>query len=438
MKKNYFFGMLLFCNAVLFSQTFNDFNNGAADGGLWSSAANWTLGITPISAHTVRISNSAVSFVDANFTVARLQNGNTTTTNRFINSSNGGILTIDPNTATIAEAIAITNVSASAVKMGIRGKININNSAGATAFSRITNANNVDNILEFEPTSVLTITTPLEIFKAGGATSSNNFFFNGKIEGVANLRLTANTTATFGNSVSNAGYTGELVLQATSSLIVNTADDVIFYDGLKIQVNGNNASTTLNGANVFNSAVVVGGTNTFNFNVNKNQSAMTNIIFQGGGTLNMVVNDAVTNLTFANNSANPWLTGTVNITGFKNGVIRFGTDNTGLTAQQLTQIQAPGITAFALDNEGYLIDAATASLSDFEENTINPIAFPTLASDRIYFKKLQNNVKIFDITGKVLVHNTTNNQSEIAVETLATGMYFIVFDNKKVERFLKK
>lgn len=437
MKKNYSFLLLILCTSITVAQTFNDFNNGAADGGLWSSAANWTLG-TPISTHTVRTTNSAVSFVDANFTVARLQNANTSTTDRFVNSKDGGILTIDPNTATLASAIAITNVSASAVKLGLRGKITINNSAGATAFSRITNANNVDNSTEFESTSILILTTPLEIFKAGGATASNNYFFNGKIEGAANFRLAANTIAIFGNSVSNAGYTGEMVLQATSSLIVNTADDVIFYDGLKIQVNGNNASTTLNGANVFKSGITVGGTNTFTFNINKNQSAMTNIIFQGAGTLNLVVDNAVTNLTFANNSANPWLTGTINITGFKNGVIRFGNDNTGLTAEQLSQISATGINAFALDSEGYLIDAATASLNDFEENTINPIAYPTLASNKIYFKKLQNNVKIFDINGKVLVHKTTVDQSEIDIETLSSGMYFILFDNKKVERFLKK
>jgi hypothetical protein len=437
MKKNYFLLLLLLCKTVLFSQTFNDFNNGAADGGLWSSAANWSLGV-PISTHTVRTANSAVSFVDGNFTIARLQNGNTSTTDRFVNSKDGGVLTIDPNTATLASAIAITNVSASAVKLGIRGRVNINNSAGATVFSRITNANNVDNVLEFEPTSVLTITTPLEIFKAGGATSSNNFFFNGKIEGGANLRLTANTIATFGNSVSNAGYTGELVLQATSSIIVNTADDVVFYDGLKIQVNGNNASTTLNGANVFKSGITVGGTNIFTFNVNKNQSAMTNIIFQGEGTLNMVIDNAVTNISFANNSANPWLTGTVNITGFKNGVIRFGTDNTGLTAQQLTQIQATGITAFALDSEGYLIDAATASVGDFEENTINPIAYPTISSDIINFKEAQNNVKVFDVNGRVILHNTAKNQTGLTVSSLPRGLYFVVFNNKKVEKIIKQ
>lgn len=435
MKKNYFILLLLLCNTVLFAQN-NDFNNAGSDGGLWSNPANWSLSITPTSAHTVRTANSATSFVDANFTVFRLQNLNSTETDRFVNSSSGGILTIDPNTATLASAIAIQNVSANGVKLGLRGKINIQNSA--TAFSRITSSNNAANVIEFESSSTLTLTTQLEVFKAATATAGTDYLFNGKIEGTGNFRVAANTTATFGNSVSNAGYTGELVLLGGANLIVNTADDVVFYDGIKIQVNGTNASTTLNGANVFNSGITVGGTNTYTFNVNKNQNAMTNIIFQAAGILNLVVDNAVTNISFANNSANPWLTGTVNITGFKNGVIRFGTDNTGLTAQQLSQIQATGITAFALDNDGYLIDAATASVGDFEENTINPIAYPTLASEKIYFKKLQNNVKIFDVTGKVLVHKTAADQSEIEVENLATGMYFIVFDNKKVERFLKK
>ncbi|MGK0290020.1 MAG: hypothetical protein ACI86H_001475 [bacterium] len=426
MKKIYTLLLLLFINTVLFSQDIDFTNNAGTGDKLWSTATNWTPNGVPSAANTVRLPLVVESIVDADFTITKIQTPFSTLGDVAV----GGTNTITINAA-VANAIAIENASGNDVSLIFKGKVNINNPAG---FSNMRNANGTGNTIEFAAGSLLTLSSGFQ--PSSGA--NNNFIFNGNIDGTGNFRLGANTTATFGNTVSNTGYAGELVQLLNSSIIVNTADDVVFYDGLKIQVNGNNASATLNGANVFNSGIIVGGTNTYTLNVNKNQNAMTNIIFQGGGTLNLAVDNAVTNLYFANNSANDWLTGTINITGFKNGVIRFGTDNTGLTAGQLSQIKATGITAFALDSDGYLIDAATASLSDFEENTINPIAYPTLASDKIYFTKLQNNVKIFDITGKVLVHKTAVDQSEIEVENLSSGMYFIVFDNKKVERFLKK
>lgn len=424
MKKNYTLFLLVFLSTFITAQE-NNFNNQGGDL-LWSNAANWSLAEVPIPAHTVRLPLIAESQVDLDLTILKLMT--VFSTGGDVSVAGDNTVTINPN---LANGIAIENASGNDVSLIFKGKVTINNPLG---FSNMRNGNGTGNTIEFAAGSLLTLSSGFQ----PSSGSNNNFFFNGKIEGTANLRFGANTTSTFANTVSNTGYTGELVQLLNTSLIVNTPDDIVFYDGLKIQVNGNNASATLNGENVFKSGITVGGTNTYTFNVNKNQNAMTNIIFQGGGTLNLVVDNAVTNVSFANNSANEWLTGTINITGFKNGVIRFGTDNTGLTAGQLSQIKATGITAFALDSNGYLIDAATASVGDFEENTINPIAYPTLASDKIYFKKLQNNVKIFDITGKVLVHNTTKDQSEIAVETLASGMYFIVFDNKKVERFLKK
>lgn len=424
MKKNYTLLLLIFLSTFINAQE-NNFNNQGGDL-LWSNAANWSLAEVPTPAHTVRLPLIVESKVDLDLSILKLMT--VFSTEGDVSVAGDKTVTINPN---LANGVAIENASGNDVSLIFKGKVTINNPAG---FSNMRNANGTGNTIEFAAGSLLTLSSGFQ----PSSGSNNNFLINGNINGTANLRLGTDTTVTFGNTVSNTGYTGELVQLGNSVIIVNTADNIVFYDGLKIQVNGNNASATLNGENVFKSGITVGGTNTYTFNVNKNQSAMTNIIFQGGGKLNLVLDNAVTNLSFANNSANAWSTGTINITGFKNGVIRFGTDNTGLTAGQLSQIKATGITAFALDSNGYLIDAATASIGDFEENTINPIAYPTLASDKIYFKKLQNNVKIFDITGKVLVHKTAVDQSEIEVENLSSGMYFIVFDNKKVERFLKK
>ena len=426
MKKNYLLLLLLLINTVLFSQNIDFTNNAGAGDKLWSTATNWTPNGVPGASSIVRLPLIVESLVDADFTIKQIQIPFATSGDVPV----GGTNTITINGA-LLNAVAIDNASNNDIKLIFNGKVTINNSAG---FSNMRNSNGTGNSIEFAEGSTLKLSTGFQPSEG----SNNDFFFNGKIEGTANLRFGANTTSTFGNTVSNTGYTGELVQLLNSSIIVNTSDDIVFYDGLKIQVNGNNSSATLNGANVFKSGITVGATNTYTFNINKNQNAMTNIIFQGGGTLNMVVDNAVANLSFANNSANAWLTGTINITGFKNGVIRFGTDNTGLTAGQLSQIKATGITAFALDSNGYLIDAATASVGDFEENTINPIAYPTISSDIINFKEAQNNVKVFDVNGRVILHNTAINQTGLTVSSLPRGLYFVVFNNKKVEKIIKQ
>ncbi|WP_445748586.1 T9SS type A sorting domain-containing protein [Polaribacter sp.] len=434
MKKNYIVLLLLLCNTVLFAQN-NDFTNAGGDF-LWSNTANWSLTTTPNTSETIRTSVTG-SIVDADFTLFVIQNIFGTTNNVSIGGGGTGTLTID---AKVNNGFGIKNVSDSDVSLSFAGKVAINNSNPAP--SNITlmrsengNTNDVNDIV-FESSSILTITTPLET-RTG--TGGDIFHFNGALEGIATLRFGAGTTNNFGSTSNNPNFGGDLVYVGSATVVANTADNNVFLPtGRKIQINATNGSVQVNGANTFQGNITVGGAHVFNVDMNKNQASMGVLVFSANGTLNLDIDNSVTELAFANNSESPWNSGILNITGFKNGVIRFGTDNTGLTAGQLSQIQATGVASFALDSNGYLIDAATASVGDFEENTINPIAYPTLASDKIYFKKLQNNVKIFDITGKVLVHNTTKDQTEITVETLASGMYFIIFDNKKVEKIIKQ
>jgi hypothetical protein len=111
----------------------------------------------------------------------------------------------------------------------------------------------------------------------------------------------------------------------------------------------------LNGANVFESSVVVAGSNTFVFTANKNQNNMGSIIFDDIGILNLEVDISVTKLYFGDSSASDWNAGTLSITGFKSGVLRFGTDNTGLTSDQLSNITIGDASkGVALDSNGYL------------------------------------------------------------------------------------
>lgn len=339
----------LFCLALssfLFGQN-NDFNNAGGDF-LWSNAANWTLGVVPVSSNTVRSSLDG-SIVDSNYTISKIQN--IFGTNNDVSFEGLGVLTINPN---IANGYGIENVSNNDVSLIFKGNVAINNPSGFTLMrNQNGNSNDVNNIV-FESESLLTLTTSLG---TNTGTGGNSFVFDGALEGNGNLRFGANTTATFGNSVSNAGYSGELVFFADASVIVNTADNSIFYSGFKLQINGDNASIELNGANVLESRIVIEANRTFTFTANKNQSNLERINLNSDSTLNLVVGNEVTNLSFTENASLGWSNGTVNITGFTEGVIRFGTDDTALSATQLSQITADnGGQQLALDANGYLVN----------------------------------------------------------------------------------
>jgi len=81
-------------------------------------------------------------------------------------------------------------------------------------------------------------------------------------------------------------------------------------------------------------------------------------------TLNL---GAGSTLAFADSSAINWSGGTLNLTGtFVSGTsLRFGTTNAGLTPTQLSQISATGVTSFALDANGYLIDSAAGGYNSW-------------------------------------------------------------------------
>lgn len=432
MKKNYFSLVLLFCASMSFAQI--DFNNGGGDG-LWSNTANWVGGILPTSTDVVQLITTVESLVDTDFTITGIRSAFGLTAD--VPVAGTGTLTIN---AGVNAAFAIENVSDGDMNLVFKGNVTINNSAAAPALTLMRNNNgntNDVNGIVFDNGSLLTLLTNLEGRVGSGG---DIFYFNGALAGTAALRLAANTTCVFGNTSSNSGFNGDFVfVGANSLLVVNTADNETFLPaGRKIQSN-NTSSIEVNGANVMQGDFSVAAANTLTINANKNQNDMKNIVFAVSGTINLNIGASVTELAFANNSASAWNSGTLNITNFTEGVVRFGTDNTGLTVDQLSKIVVDGTGGpVALDANGYLVYESSLSVSEFEENAINFIAYPTLTSDRLYFNKPQKNVKIFNLIGKLLKHNTSKNQSEIGVDFLSAGLYLIVFDNQKVEKFLKK
>ena len=88
----------------------------------------------------------------------------------------------------------------------------------------------------------------------------------------------------------------------------------------------------------------------------------------GTATINL---GAGAKLSFANSSAIDWTGGTLQLTGpvvlgGPNGSLRFGTTSSGLTDTQLLKITAPGLTAFDLDANGYLIATVVTSYSTWQ------------------------------------------------------------------------
>jgi autotransporter-associated beta strand protein len=92
------------------------------------------------------------------------------------------------------------------------------------------------------------------------------------------------------------------------------------------------------------------------------------LVITGTATINLGTGAT---LSFADSSAVDWTGGTLQLTappvlGGPNGSLRFGSTSSGLTAEQLLKITAPGYTAFDLDTNGYLIATVVTSYSTWQ------------------------------------------------------------------------
>ncbi|MGB5982110.1 MAG: T9SS type A sorting domain-containing protein [Nonlabens sp.] len=435
MKYYYNYLIILFFSTLAVAQN-NDFNNQGGDL-LWSNPANWSLNTVPNTSNTgqVRLPLLVESLVDTDITISKIQS---------IFSTQGDVAVAGASTLTIdvgANAVqGIENVSNQSISLMFKGNLTINNSTSAGISNTLMrNQNGSGNSIQFADNSVLNLLTPLEA-RSG---SSGNFSFNGSLAGTAPLRVNANTICTFGSTSNNSGYGGDLVwVGANASVVVNTADNNIFLPtDQKIQINAVNGSIDVNGINVFDGNISINGDRSFDFNLNENQDNLGTITFAGGsadGTLNFNLGSGVTNATFGDSSAEPWNNGTLNIINYAEGVLRFGTDNSALTAAQLSQITTDsGGGPVGLDSNGFLVDRSSLSIGDeFEINKTS--VYPTFTTDKLFFSKAQNSVKIFDLNGRLMKESKELNQQDIDVSFLPAGLYMIILDGGKTEKFYKK
>ena len=442
MRQNYLTLFLMIFATVLVAQD-SDFNNNGGDQ-LWSNPANWTLGTIPGNTTTVRLTTLVESLVDSDITIKKIQTTFATagsTPGGTVNISGEGILTIDVNAN---PGTGIENASNNDAILNFNGKVTINNSI-ATGFKNtlMNHANGNNNVIQFAEGSLLTINTPFEARSNSGGT----YTFNGFLAGAGALRFSANTNITFGNTSDHSGRTGDFVWVGANSVVtVNTADNGVFVpSGQKIQSNADNCSIIINGANVYKGDIGVDGNRILTFDANKNQNSMGEIQFTGSGegTLNLNIDSSVTELFFADNSAVDWKTGTLNITGFKEGVVKFGTDNAGLTAAQLAQITADGVGSgqtLALEADGTLVLATSLSIEDFDYQSKGRLTFPSVINNQnLQIKVPITSYKIFNILGQqVQSFENKKEFQEINTSNLKAGIYIINIEGKVSERFIKQ
>jgi len=413
MKKLYTFLTVLFFSSMVFGQTFNN----AGGDNLWSNAANWDTGVLPVANASVTISADVT--LDVTIALDKL-----TAAGPYTLSGAGKITFtgIDKSLAIVCNDDFTYNAA-----------LEISNGDGLRKHIK----NNLGFQLTFGSLSVLTLTSGLQLDSADLNGAIN---FNGVIEGAEGIRI--NDNVVFGASSDNSSFTGSFVLLSDSNVVSNnTGDGAFLAAGSKLQIN-KPAIVTINGANSCDGNVSLAATYTLALNINANQETLGTVKVTDDAVLTVNVDAAVTNLSFADSSLEDWGTGAVVITGYEAGEIRFGTSNTALTPTQLSQITADGAAtgeALALDANGYLVLASSLSADSFTLESQKRISYPTAVENNIYFSKPQSNVKIFDITGSKIFEVS----KKITIESLETsqlksGMYFIVFEGVKVEKFVKK
>ncbi|TLX75619.1 T9SS type A sorting domain-containing protein [Labilibacter sediminis] len=412
--KRFFYATALFLMVSVWANAQTIFNNNGGDN-LWSNDANWSAGL-PDETDTYAQINNDVS-LDANSTVLQIRSVN--------NTVNAG-----------AGKVTITGTAAGLLQTGAVGTFTVDAAVDING-SGVKNlqVNATDGKLVFGPNSTLTLLNFAQVIAL--KTANREVQFNGALEGTSALRFGNNSNSSFGATANNANFDSELVFYAGAVVTVNMADNSTFIKAeKKVQINGTGGSLTLNGANVYKGNLSIGGANAFTLDVNQNQNDFGAIALAVDGTLTINMDAAVTNLSFINTSSYNWGTGSVVINGFKENVIRFGTDASGLTIEQLGQINVGGQSVM-LDADGYLVYGTPTDIETTPSMIVERNSYPTQTSGLVNFKTAVEGVKVVSITGNI-VENIADEVRSIDLSNLSSGIYFIVYADNSIEKIIKQ
>ena len=121
-------------------------------------------------------------------------------------------------------------------------------------------------------------------------------------------------------------------------ITANTADEGTFIsNGVFISPGAaTNPKLILNGVNIFKGDINISDKD-FTILFNANQGSVGELTM-GSGNLNLSLDATVSEVAFTNNSSSNWGNGKIVISGFKDNVISFGTNSSGITSEQLNKI----------------------------------------------------------------------------------------------------
>ena len=203
--------------------------------------------------------------------------------------------------------------------------------------------------IAFGENSDLTINVPTKLLAQGNKTIN----MNGVLRGLGQFQIAGNSKVIFGNTSNNSNFNGVLEFFGSgASITANTSSENSFLDNSKkLLVSNTGASLKLNESNILNGNIEIGDNN-LSIDVIANQDSIGTITI-GNDTLKINIDTAVTQLSFTDNSLSNWGSGTITIIGFQDNLIRFGTNENGLTSNQLEQINI-GLGSVKINNLGYL------------------------------------------------------------------------------------
>ena len=355
MKKLYILLAFLTISSLGFGQRY--FNNNTGNN-LWMDAGNWSQGnIGNGIGHKVVIKAGNPIIDGENIKVAQIKIGTagTLADTTVITATNGGTLELT------GEGVTAVVVNATTEAQGgkdIMFDLPVTlKSFQAFESVQILAANNAASgyaKVIFGSNGSLTLANNTDL-KVVNVTGNKRVVFDNKLTGTNKLIIGATNQIVFGSSFDGSDHSGIIeVLGNNAKLTANVADDGTFVaSGNKIytEAASTGVEVTLNGANIYKGDIETRD-GALKYKVNKNQSGIGTVTL-GAGNLDLVINDAVTSVAFADNSASTWGSNLV-VTGFKDNVISFGTSGSGLTASQIAQVTIDNSGTLRIDDSGKL------------------------------------------------------------------------------------
>ena len=370
MKKLYILLAFLTISSVGFGQRY--FNNNTGNN-LWMDAGNWSQGnIGNGIGHKVVIKAGNPIIDGENIKVAQIKIGTagTLADTTVITATNGGTLELT------GEGVTAVVVNATTEAQGgkdIMFDLPVTlKSFQAFESVQILAANNAASgyaKVIFGSNGSLTLANNTDL-KVVNVTGNKRVVFDNKLTGTNKLIIGATNQIVFGSSFDGSDHSGIIeVLGNNAKLTANVADDGTFVaSGNKIytEAASTGVEVTLNGANIYKGDIETRD-GALKYKVNKNQSGIGTVTL-GAGNLDLVIDDAVTSVAFADNSASTWGSNVV-VTGFKDNVISFGTSGSGLTVSQIAQVTIDNSGTLRIDDSGKLtteVEVVNTSLDSLD------------------------------------------------------------------------